>query len=174
MNQLHIPSNVLHKVIKLTLLLWLIMLVNTSLTAWAESQRMPRDFQWQDTTGKLHRLANYRGKWVVVNYWAPWCPPCLQEMPELVTFADQYQSRNVVVIGVAVQYENERSVLNFVEDMLVSFPVILGERQTPPLPAVDVLPTTVIYDPLGQPVNLHRGAVSKGWLEQQVRARSGK
>lgn len=154
---------------KRVLLLLSLMLLHLSIAVQAEPTFVLRDFQWQDTRGKLHRLSDYRGQWVVLNYWAPWCPPCLEEMPELVAFADQNQTRKVVVIGVAVQYENETSVLNFAEDMLVSFPIVLSERQKPPVPSVEVLPTTVIYDPSGKPVNVRRGAVSKAWLEQQIK-----
>ncbi|HSI44587.1 MAG TPA: TlpA disulfide reductase family protein [Methylophilus sp.] len=120
----------------------------------------------QDTAGKTHQLSQYKGKWLLVNYWAPWCPPCLEEMPELVAFYDEYRLKNVMVLGVAVQYETEKSVRDFAEDMLISYPIILGSAQKKPLPQPEVLPTTYIYQPDGRLYKVKRGVVSKHWLEQ--------
>lgn len=119
----------------------------------------------RDMAGHVHQLSNYRGQWVVVNYWAPWCPPCLEEMPELVTFYDAHAKKQVMVLGVAVQYESEQSVKNFVEDMLVSYPIVLGEAQGKPIARPEVLPTTYIYAPDGTLYKVKRGALSKQWLE---------
>lgn len=137
-------------------LLWVSSLVAEVSDAWF----------MQDTSGKTHQLSHFKGKWLVVNYWAPWCPPCLEEMPELVAFYDEHRLENVMVLGVAVQYESEKSVKDFAEDMLISFPIILGNAQKKPLPQPEVLPTTYIYHPDGRLYKMKRGAVSKHWLEQ--------
>lgn len=137
-------------------LLWVNSLIAEVSDAWV----------MQDTTGKTHQLSQYKGKWLVVNYWAPWCPPCLEEMPELVAFYDEHRQQNVMVLGVAVQYENEKSVRDFAEDMLVSYPIVLGSAQKKPLPQPEVLPTTYIYHPDGRLYKVKRGTVSNHWLEQ--------
>lgn len=127
------------------------------------------DWVMQDMAGKIHRLADYKGQWLVVNYWAPWCPPCLEEMPELVAFYDAQRAKKVMVLGVAVQYKTEKSVTDFAEDMLISYPVILGDAQKKTLPEPEVLPTTYIYQPDGRLYKVKRGAVSKHWLEQLLK-----
>ncbi len=76
-------------------------------------------FAMKDLAGKTHRLADYRGKWVVLNYWATWCPSCLDEIPDLATLSEKHKA-NLVVLGVAVDYKNEKEVRDFVDDMLVS------------------------------------------------------
>lgn len=120
----------------------------------------------KDTAGHLHTRAQYQGRWLVINYWAPWCPPCLEEMPALETFYDAHRQHNVMVIGIAVQYETVTSVTDFVQDMLVSYPIVLGESQAQAIQRPEVLPTTYIYRPDGRLYQIRRGTVSRQWLEQ--------
>ncbi|HTN95110.1 MAG TPA: TlpA disulfide reductase family protein [Gallionella sp.] len=60
------------------------------------------EFSLTDMHGKVHRLADYRGKWVLVSYWASWCPPCLDEIPELVSLHNAHHGKDLVVIGIAI------------------------------------------------------------------------
>lgn len=128
-------------------------------------------WQFRDMAGQSHRLSQYQGKWVLVNYWAPWCPPCLEEMPELVSFFDAHP-KQVIVLGVAVQYASVKSVQKYADDMLISYPVILGDAQKAQLQPAEGLPTTYIYQPDGRLLQVKRGTVSKQWLEQLLKLTS--
>lgn len=123
-------------------------------------------FVMKDIAGKQHRLADYKGKWVILNYWATWCPSCLDEMPDFVSLYDKRKNQDLMVLGIAVDYKNEKEVRDFVDDMLVSYPIILG---TPKIfsqfGSPKVLPTTLIYNPQGKLVKLKRGAISKQSIE---------
>lgn len=123
------------------------------------------DFTLRDMAGKTHALSDYRGKWVIVNYWATWCPPCLEEIPDLIGLHEQ--GKNVVVIGVALDYENPAQVSKFVDDNLMSYPIVLGTEQvTRQIGPASVLPTTFIYDPAGKLVKTRRGLVTRKYLEK--------
>lgn len=123
----------------------------------------------KDTAGRTHQLAQYRGQWLILNMWAPWCPPCLEEMPQLETFYDAYGKKQASVIGVAVRYESVASVQRMVDDMLISYPIVLGAEQKGRIPDAEVLPTTYIYAPDGRLVTIKRGPVTKQWLETQIK-----
>lgn len=123
-------------------------------------------FVIKDTSGKEHQLSQYKGKWVVVNYWATWCPPCLEEVPELVTLYDERKDKDVMVLGVVFDYESIKDVMVYVDDMLMSYPIVLGDATiTKQIGSAEVLPTTYIYNPKGQLVKTKRGLVTREYLE---------
>jgi len=123
-------------------------------------------FALMDTAGKKHTLAQYKGKWVLVNYWATWCPPCLEEVPDLVALYDSRKNKDVMVIGVVFDYESAKDVADYVDDMLMSYPIVLGDDEVSrQIGNADVLPTTYIYNPKGELVKIKHGKVTKQYLE---------
>lgn len=126
-------------------------------------------FELQDTTGNRHQLAAYKGQWVIVNYWATWCPPCLEEVPELVNLYDDRHDDGVMVIGVVFDYESVAVVEQYVDDMLMSYPIVLGnDRIAEQIGPATVLPTTYIFNPQGALIKVKRGAVSRAYLERMI------
>lgn len=127
------------------------------------------NFNFPDTLGKTQTLAGYHGKWVLVNFWAPWCPACLDEIPDLIALHDQHHDKDLVVIGVVMDYRNAKQVTSFIDDYFISYPIVLGNRkvaaQIGPVPA---LPATYLYDPQGKLVAQHTGALTKQAVESYI------
>jgi thiol-disulfide isomerase/thioredoxin len=136
-------------------------LLNLSTVAYAAN-----NFLLKDTSGKTHSLSQYKGKWVIVNYWATWCPPCLEEVPDLVALYDSRKNKDVMVIGIAFDYQSAKEVADYVDDMLMSYPIVLGDDLVAKqIGHAEVLPTTYIYNPRGELIKTKHGLVTKQYLE---------
>jgi thiol-disulfide isomerase/thioredoxin len=127
-------------------------------------------FALHDDTGAAASLAEYRGKVVVMNLWASWCPPCRAEMPELQQFADAYATRGVAVVGVN-QGESAARALAFARSLRIRFPVWLDERQQYGRAFTALgLPTTVVVARDGVVAAGFDGQVSIAQLRAAVAA----
>ena len=128
-------------------------------------------FQFQDTTGKIHKLEDYKGKWVLINFWATWCPPCLKEIPDLISLSKD--RKDIMVIGVAMDSDDPRIVMEFVQSMAINYPIVFGNREiAAQLDDVSLLPSTYFYDPEGNPAARQQGIISRESIENFINLKS--
>jgi thiol-disulfide isomerase/thioredoxin len=122
-------------------------------------------FDLTDTAGTRHRLADYKGRPVVLNYWATWCVPCIQEIPEIAAFHKAHPE--VIVIGIAIDADDVPKTKAFATKVGHTYPLVLSndnvEKQLSP---VKGLPTTRIFDASGKLVYDKLGRVTKKSLEE--------
>lgn len=131
-------------------------------------------FVFKDMQGQAQRLSDYRGKWVLVNFWATWCPPCLEEIPDLVALHEAHMKSDLVVIGVALESTRE-SVVQFVAKKHVSYPVVLGDYElAEQVGEVNALPTSYLFDPAGKLVSYQEGMVTRESVESYIKSKTKK
>jgi thiol-disulfide isomerase/thioredoxin len=119
-------------------------------------------------TGSPVSLAQYRGKVVLVNLWASWCPPCRAEMPELQRFFEAYGSRGVAVVGLN-QGESAQRAAEFASSLRIRFPIWLDERQQYGREFLALgLPTTVVIGRDGIIVRGYDGALTLAQMRAAV------
>jgi len=125
----------------------------------------PVDFTLAQLGGGEVTVSDYRGDWVVVNYWATWCTPCVKEMPELSALHEERDG--VVVLGLAYEDVDDADFVDFLEKAPVSYPILKVDVYDPPQPfgAPKVLPTTIILDPSGKAVKTFLGPVTRADIE---------
>jgi thiol-disulfide isomerase/thioredoxin len=113
-------------------------------------------------------LSDFRGEWVVINYWATWCVPCRKEIPELSRLHDERP--DVTVLGLAFEDSDEQAFDRFLSEFEVAYPVLLVNVYSPPEPfgAPRVLPTTILLNPEGHSVKAFMGPVTREAIETYI------
>jgi len=132
------------------------------------------EFVFKDMQGKVQRLSDYNGKWVLVNFWATWCPPCLEEIPDLVDLYNARKTSDFVIVGVAMSSSKD-SVLSFAKQMEISYPIVMGDDKiAAQIGRIDALPTSYLYDPSGKLVSYQAGMLTRDAIESYIRSKTKK
>jgi thiol-disulfide isomerase/thioredoxin len=120
-----------------------------------------------DLNGKLQAVSQWRGKVLVVNFWATWCVPCREEIPALKTVKTQYASNGVIIVGIAL--DDVVKVQEYAAEFRVDYPLLMGSMETLSMTSdlgnrAGVLPYTVVLDRSGKVVEAHAGALTEASL----------
>jgi|SRR5262249_11280978 len=126
------------------------------------------DFRLQTLQGKVIRLADYRGKAVLLNFWATWCVPCKEEIPWLVDFQKQYGPKGLVILGIAMDSSID-PVKKFTTKLEVNYPILLGNQALADQYYVKALPVSVFIDRNGRMTDQVPGAASRSFIENEIR-----
>jgi peroxiredoxin len=132
------------------------------------------DFNLQSLEGKQVRLADFRGKAVLLNFWATWCQPCKIEMPWFEELQKQYGPQGLQVVGIAMDDAGKEEIAKFARDMGVNYPILLGtESVGDAYGGVQFLPSTFFIDRDGKVVDHIFGLKSRSEIEDDVKLSLG-
>ncbi|MBT8437639.1 MAG: TlpA family protein disulfide reductase [Gammaproteobacteria bacterium] len=127
------------------------------------------DMPLTDIRGNKVNLNSFQGQWVVVNYWATWCPPCIVEMPELQAFHDDHAGKGALVLGINTELIGKQQLAEFLEDYFITYPVFTSKPiQQSELGLIPGLPTTFLVAPSGEVVARQVGPVTREMIEQFI------
>ena len=127
------------------------------------------DFELSTLDGKAVHLSDYRGKAVVLNFWATWCDPCKVEMPWLVDLQQRYGPQGLQIVGVAMDDSGKDAIQTFAQQMGVNYVVLQGKNAVGDAYGATGYPTTVYIDRNGKVLNHILGLVSKSEIEDNIK-----
>ena len=120
------------------------------------------EFTLKDSNGQTVHLADYKGKVVLLDFWATWCGPCKIEIPWFMEFEQQFKDRGFAVLGVSMDEDGWDAVKPYMEDLKINYRILLGNEQVSDIyGGVESLPTTLLIDRQGKIASVHIG-LSRG------------
>jgi thiol-disulfide isomerase/thioredoxin len=125
------------------------------------------EFELKALDGKTVHLKDYRGKAVLLNFWATWCVPCKEEMPWLVAFQKQYGPKGLVILGIAMD-ASAAPVRKFADKMELNYPVLIGAQEIADKYYVKGLPASIFIDRNGRITDQLHGAASRNFIENEI------
>jgi peroxiredoxin len=141
--------------------------VKSELKPVAERKKAP-DFVLTDADGKTVKLAELKGRVVLVNFWATWCEGCQVEIPWFVEFQKKQGERGLSVVGVSVDDEGWTVVKPWIQEKKVNYPIVLGDEELKKRFGVRALPVTLLIDRSGNVAAVHEGLVNKEGCEKDL------
>jgi thiol-disulfide isomerase/thioredoxin len=131
------------------------------------------DFKLKELAGKDLTLEAFRGKVVLLNFWATWCGPCREEIPELIALQNRYKDR-LQIIGLVVDDDDENEIRKVIDSEGINYPVALADPDTRfAYGGIAALPTVFVVNPEGRVVQKHVGLFNPALYETEVRALLG-
>ncbi len=130
----------------------------------------PAELTLRDINGRRIRLHDYRGKVVLINFWATWCPPCRAEIPDLIRMQREYRSRGLQVIGVTYPPQKLATVRRFIRRAKVNYPIALGAKDTKSIfTSSETLPLTIVIGTDGSVRDIIEGILLPEEFEQKIK-----
>lgn len=124
----------------------------------------------KDINGKTVRLSDFKGKVILLNFWATWCPPCRAEIPELIKWQKEYENKGLQIIGVTYPPTNRAKVRRFVRQNEINYPILVGTKKTKEIfTSADTMPFSVVIDRDGKIKELIEGIIYAEEFDEKIK-----
>jgi thiol-disulfide isomerase/thioredoxin len=136
----------------------------------AQSSQAPASLHLKNIHGRWLSLSDYKGKVVLINFWATWCPPCRQEIPDLIKIQRQYRNKGLQIVGITYPPEQLSEVRRFARKLRLNYPVAIGTKESKALfTSSETLPVTVVIDREGVVRDVIEGIMYADEFDQKVK-----
>jgi peroxiredoxin len=150
---------------------WIVLLLVLTATAYTYAKRQPAPvWELKDMAGRTVKLSDFKGKVILLDFWATWCPPCREEIPGLIELQKKFGDRGLVVIGVSLDDGGVDVVKPFINKLGINYPVLMGtEEVARKYGDIQAIPTTFIIDRAGNIAAGHEGLTDKATFESEIK-----
>jgi cytochrome c biogenesis protein CcmG/thiol:disulfide interchange protein DsbE len=146
-----------------------LLMLTTAVHGQSSTQQAP-PLTLKSIQGRTMSLSNYKGKVVLLNFWATWCPPCRAEMPDMVRMQREYGARGLQIIGITYPPQTLGEVHRFVRKLRVNYPIAMGTKETKALfDESETLPVTIVIDREGNIRERIEGILLAEEFEQKIK-----
>lgn len=146
-----------------------IMLITTHSASVADVRKPAPNFTLNGSNGTPIRLSDYKGRVVLLNFWATWCHGCGLEIPWFIQFQDEFKEKGLIVLGVSMDDDGWKSVKPYMLEKKVNYTMVLGDKKMGDLYGLSAMPMTLLIDRDGKIAKTYSGVVDKDQCEQEIR-----
>jgi len=154
------------------IIVFTVVAVSTTATLFGQSKSSEAAPGWelQGADGKTVHSSDFKGKVVILDFWATWCPPCKAEIPGFIALQKEYGKKGLAVVGISVDEGGADVVKEFAQKLGMNYPVVLADEKTPQVfGGIEAIPTTFIIDREGRIVTNHLGFTEKDEFEKELK-----
>jgi cytochrome c biogenesis protein CcmG/thiol:disulfide interchange protein DsbE len=155
---------------KNALSIFLIVIAIGFVTSAMAQQQKAANFSLKSADGTSYELSKYKGKVVIVNFWATWCGPCRKEIPDFIEAYKKHKDKGLEIIGISLDQDGWARVTPYVKKSNINYPIVLGdEKVVENYGGIEAIPTTFIVDKNGNIADQHTGTMSLKQLEAKLK-----